>query len=34
MNVIQIDNLVKKFGDYTAVNGLNLSIEKVRCLVC
>lgn len=28
MNVIQIDNLVKKFGDYTAVNGLNLSIEK------
>ncbi|WP_150273126.1 ABC transporter ATP-binding protein [Paenibacillus tepidiphilus] len=28
MKVIEIDNLVKKFGDHTAVNGLSLSIEQ------
>lgn len=28
MNVIEIDNLVKKYGSNVAVNGLNLKIEK------
>ncbi len=28
MNVIEIDNLVKKFGDHAAVDGLSLSIEQ------
>ncbi|WP_151732829.1 ABC transporter ATP-binding protein ['Paenibacillus yunnanensis' Narsing Rao et al. 2020] len=28
MKVIEIDNLVKKFGDHTAVNGLSLTIEQ------
>ena len=28
MNVIETNHLVKKFGDYTAVNDLSLGIEK------
>jgi len=28
MNIISIDNLVKKYGDFTAVSGLSFTVEK------
>ena len=28
MNVIEINNLVKKFGDYTAIDNLSLTIKR------
>src|SRR4051812_13962125 len=28
MNIIEVKNLVKKYGDFTAVNGISFSIAK------
>jgi ABC-2 type transport system ATP-binding protein len=28
MSIIQINNLVKKFGKFTALNGVNLSVKQ------
>jgi hypothetical protein len=28
MNLIEVDNLTKKFGDFTAVNGISFSVKQ------
>lgn len=30
--MIQINNLVKKFDDFTALDGVNMNVEKGCCL--
>ena len=34
MNAIDVRNIVKRFGDFTAVNGVSFAVEKGRCSAC